>query len=223
MPSQPSPQEQPPSHRSALTLAIASASSVVAAIVVSKIWGPGTLIGAAATPVIVTLVGEGLKKPAEKITVVRVSPSGTEVHERNPPPPPVAGALAERSVHRSRRKPLLIALATGLAAFVIGAVVLTSSELVFGNASLTSGDQRTTVFGGPARRAAPEKDTVTTTTTTSPTATTETQTETVPAPAAPRPAKPAPGQAAPSGATAPSGPTSPSAAPVAPGSGTTGP
>ncbi len=191
MPSQQDSQEQPSSGPSLLTLLVASASSVVAAIVVSRIWGPGTIIGAAATPVIVTFVGELLKKPAEKITVVRVSPTGTQVHERaaptSPPSerggplsPPSASGMAARSEHRSRRRPLIIALATGLVAFVIGAVVLTSSELVFGDASVASGGKRTTVFGGHAeKRSSSRKQEPATPTTTA----TETKTTTEPAPA----------------------------------------
>jgi hypothetical protein len=50
---------------------IASASSLVAAVVVSKIWGGGTLVGAAVTPVIVALVSEGLRRPAQVVTTVR--------------------------------------------------------------------------------------------------------------------------------------------------------
>lgn len=221
MPSQPSPQEQPSSRPSVLTLVIASASSVVAAVVVSKVWGPGTVIGAAATPVIVTFVGELLKKPAEKITVVRVSESGTEVQERAAPPG--AGELGERSVHRSRRKPLLIALGTGLVAFVIGAAVLTSSELVFGDASVASGDKRTTVFGGDAPKRTPDAERAVPPTATGPTMSTETQTESVPAPVEPTVTTTAPQTAAPSETTPPSDPSTPSAAPVAPESGPTGP
>lgn len=198
---------------------IASASSVVAAVVVSKVWGAGTLIGAAATPVIVTFVGELLKKPAEKITVVRVSESGTEVQERAAPPG--AGELGERSVHRSRRKPLLIALGTGLVAFVIGAAVLTSSELVFGDASVASGDKRTTVFGGDAPKRTPDAERAVPPTATGPTTSTETQTETVPAPVPPTVTETTP-RPAPSGTTPPSGPSSP-ATPAAPGSGPTEP
>lgn len=216
MPSQPDPQEQPSNRRGLLTLAIASASSVVAAILVSKLWGPGTIIGAAATPVIVTFVAELLKKPAEKITVVRVSSTGTQVHERTAPPPatsPGAGAAPEPRERRSRR-PLVFALATGLAAFVIGAVVLTSSELVFGDASLASGG--TTVFGGgtpersDSREKEPEGPTGPTETTTVPAPArppAETVTETAPEETTPPPRT---GTSGPTGATAPgTGPTTP--------------
>ena len=50
---------------------IASAASVAAAFVVSRVWGPGTVYGAAATPVIVALVSELLHRPAQAIETVR--------------------------------------------------------------------------------------------------------------------------------------------------------
>ena len=217
MPSQPSPQEQPSNRPGLLTLAIASASSVVAAVLVSKLWGPGTIIGAAATPVIVTFVAELLKKPAQKITVVRVSSTGTQVHERTAPPPPPtspgAEAAPERGERRSRR-PLVFALATGLVAFVIATVVLTSSELVFGDASLASGG--TTVFGGGT----PERSTTREEEPEGPTGPTETTT--VPAPVPP-PAETvtetAPEETTPPPRTGTSGPTGP----TAPKTGTTTP
>jgi hypothetical protein len=226
MPSQQRPPAQPTSGPSLLTLAIASASSVVAAIVVSRIWGPGTIIGAAATPVIVTFVGELLKKPAEKITVVRVSPTGTQVHERAAPtserdvplsPPPAPG-MAAPSEHRSRRRPLAIALATGLLAFVIGAVVLTSSELVLGNASVASGDRRTTLGGGGTKESArkeKEKKAPATPTTSTPT---ETKATTVPAPSTTTSAPTTPTETTP-----PAVPPDPTATDPAPGTGPTAP
>ena len=228
MPSQPHPQEEPSSGPSLLTLAIASASSVVAAILVSKIWGPGTIIGAAATPVIVTFVGELLKKPAEKITVVRVSPTGTEVHERATPasPPSERGAprspqsastMAARSVHRSRRRPLAIALATGLLAFVIGAAVLTSSELVLGDASVASGDRRTTLGGGGTTESSRKEKKKPATPTTS----TKIETTTVPAPTTPTTTTPAP--TTPTVTATPAVPTDPAPTVPAPGTGPTAP
>ena len=84
MPAQPLAPETPSNRLSVLTLVIASVSSVIAAVVVSRVWGPGTLFGAAATPLIITLVGELLRKPAEVITVVR-TPAGTQVREPGAP------------------------------------------------------------------------------------------------------------------------------------------
>ncbi|MCW3012840.1 MAG: Fe-S oxidoreductase, partial [Solirubrobacterales bacterium] len=203
MPSQPSKQEQQGSGISLLTLMIASASSVVAAIVVSRIWGPGTLIGAAATPVIVTLVSEALRKPAEKVTVIRMTPSGTQVHEAAPGQPrPRAGAAdvseeptmvagPEVPVRRRSRPALAVALATGLVAFAIGAFVLTGTELVFGDAA--SGGGGTTYFNrgdGAGSRATPQEEEPPARTTSTETQTTTTGTETVPAPAPAAPADP---------------------------------
>lgn len=49
------------------TLAIASASSAIAAIVTSRLWAAGTPIAAAMTPVLVTIVSEMLHRPTAKI------------------------------------------------------------------------------------------------------------------------------------------------------------
>lgn len=215
MPSQPLAPETPSNRLSVLTLVIASVSSVIAAVVVSRVWGPGTLFGAAATPLIITLVGELLRKPAEVITVVR-TPAGTQVREPGAPrlreiDP---GALeagdtvvaAPAAARRPRRPALLVALGTGLVAFVIGIVLLTSGELVLGGSSVGSEDKRTTVFGGPAR---------TTVERPAETVTTETTTTTVPAPAPPPTTEPAPDTTteapptAPGAATGPTGPSGP--------------
>ena len=67
------------------TLAIASVSAAVAAIVVSRIWASGTPIAAAATPVVVTILKEMLDRPtakmAEKVTVSTRALPDTEVRE----------------------------------------------------------------------------------------------------------------------------------------------
>jgi hypothetical protein len=196
---------------SASTLMIASASSAVAAIVVSKLWGGGTLIGAAATPVIVALVSEALRRPARAIDTVRTVRSarfdpvaegrrglaeGDFDRARRPPVPAAAQAEAERRVHRASgprlrlpRPRVIAAIATGLVAFVVAGVVLTGSELVFGKSSLTSSGRRTTYFGGaPAKTSAKDKakttDTTSTTTTTTPTTSTAAPATMTPAPPA---------------------------------------
>jgi hypothetical protein len=61
---------------SVTTLMIASLSSLAAALVVSRLWGGGTLLGAAMTPVIVALVSEGLNRPAKAIGTVRQTRAG---------------------------------------------------------------------------------------------------------------------------------------------------
>jgi hypothetical protein len=181
---------------SASTLMIASASSAVAAIVVSKIWGGGTLIGAATTPVIVALVSEALRRPARAIDTVRTTRSarfdpvaegrrglaeGDLDRARRPPMPAAAQAEAERRVHRASgprlrlpRPRVIAAIATGLVAFVVAGIVLTGSELVFGKSSLASSGRRTTYFGGSSSSSRAKDKTKTTTTDTTPTTTTPT-------------------------------------------------
>ncbi|MDX6723791.1 MAG: hypothetical protein QOD73_2195, partial [Solirubrobacteraceae bacterium] len=207
---------------SAGTLMIASASSLVAALVVSKIWGGGTLIGAAVTPVIVALVSEGLRRPAQVVTTVRdtrsarfdpveegrrglregdlaqarrAAPGDPEPRfsrpapgeQRTPRPPRAAPAAAtdaartpSRSPLRSRRA-ILAAIATGLIAFVVAGVLLTGSELVFGNSAVTSSSQRTTLLGGRSSTAKKTTNTDTTTTPTTTSTTPTTATTTTPA------------------------------------------
>jgi hypothetical protein len=98
---------------SVTTLMIASASSLVAALVVSKVWGGGTLIGAALTPVIVAIVSEGLRKPADVIVTVRQTRTsavydpvaegrrGLAEGDLSSARPARPGAVAERRVHRT--------------------------------------------------------------------------------------------------------------------------
>jgi hypothetical protein len=180
---------------------IASASSAVAAIVVSKIWGGGTLIGAATTPVIVALVSEALRRPARAIDTVRTARAARfdpvaegrrglaegDLERARREVPAAAQAEAQRRVHRSSggglnlrlpRPRVLAAIATGLVAFVIAGVLLTGSELVFGPSSVASSGRRTTYLGGSTK--ASTKKNTTKTTTTGTTTTTKTTTTTTP-------------------------------------------
>jgi hypothetical protein len=50
------------------TLIIASVASAAASFAASRIWGPGTLISAAATPVVVALVSEFLRRPVQTVS-----------------------------------------------------------------------------------------------------------------------------------------------------------
>ncbi|MBA2349199.1 MAG: hypothetical protein H0V81_12975 [Solirubrobacterales bacterium] len=209
--------------RRLLTIAIASVSSAVAALVVSRVWGPGTIIGAAATPIIVTLVGDALLRPAEKIRVVSVTATGTRVRQGAVPLEPREGTASSGSVAltepggRARRRGRLIALATGLVAFVIGVGLLTSSELLFGESSVV-GEKRTTVFGGSSSDSQQQEEGQETDPRTPETSTptvTQTTTTTTPAPAPPDTTQ-----------TAPTEPVPPTAVPepaAPPTSGTTGP
>jgi hypothetical protein len=50
------------------TLIIASLASAAASFAASRIWGPGTLISAAAPPVVVALVSEFLRRPVQTVS-----------------------------------------------------------------------------------------------------------------------------------------------------------
>jgi len=142
------------------TLAISAGAAVAAAVIVPMIWERGTLIATAMTPVIVALVSEGLRKPAEKITAVnplgtRRSATGAAVRDPEfDPLPPGEGdvtvgdddpfGLRGRAPVKHHWK---IALATGGVAFAIAVVGLTMSELVFGGPATKDGGS-TTFFPG---------------------------------------------------------------------------
>jgi hypothetical protein len=234
----PSDRQQASSGLSATTLMIASASSVAAALVVSRIWGPGTLIGAATTPVIVTLVSEALRRPATVISTVRETRSGRfdpvaegraglregDLEQARSPIP--AAAVAERRVHRASggvaggrggsrlrlpRPRVIAAVATGLVAFVVAGVFLTGSELVLGK-SVVSSSKRTTYI--PVHRSTPSSTTKDKTDTTkSDTTTTTTPTTTT----APTQTQPPPAATTP---TAPPAQAAPPPATTAPPAGT---
>src|SRR5215216_22586 len=146
------------------TLVISALAAVAAAVIVPMIWERGTLIATAMTPVVVALVSEALRKPAEKITAVtplvtRRSATGAAVRdpEFDPLPPEereAAPAPREDDPFGLRSRPPVvrrhhwkIALATGVAAFAIAAVALTTSELVLGGPATREGG-RTTLIGG---------------------------------------------------------------------------
>jgi hypothetical protein len=145
------------------TLVLSSLGAVAAAVIVPLIWDRGTLIATAMTPVIVALTSEALRRPAEKITAVtprvtRRSATGAAVRapEAFDPLPPdqreAAPAVRDDDPFELRRRPPVrhhwrVAVATGAVAFVVGALALTTSELVFGGPA-TKESGRTTLFGG---------------------------------------------------------------------------
>ena len=183
------------------TLVISSAAAVAAAVIIPTFWEQGTLVATAMTPIIVALVSEGLRRPAEKITAVtpkvaslRARPVTSEPEpEPFDPLPPTERDLAPSArpddpyglrTRGLRPKPhhWRIALATGLAAFAIAVVGLTASELVFGGPA-TRETGRTTIFGGADRNRADEaEETPEATTTPSATATPEAEETPVPTP-----------------------------------------
>lgn len=105
---------------SLVTLIIASAASAAAAFVVSRVWGTGTLIGAAATPIIVAVVTELLRRPAKRLPEI----AGPPAPRPGPRGETGAGPGREPPVHVYRSGPRgrewrIVAL-TALAAFGIG-------------------------------------------------------------------------------------------------------
>jgi len=147
------------------TLVIASLSSVAAAIFIHEFWQGGAILGAAITPIIVSIVSELLRKPTETVTTV--------VAQRRPGTPRTAAAgpavptgasrapTATRTVRdddpfglrpergrRVRRRRLGLAFATGLVAFVVAGFLLTGTELVIGNPLGGSGGASTASDGG---------------------------------------------------------------------------
>lgn len=216
------------------TLLISAAAAVAAAVVVPLIWERGTLVATAMTPVIVALVSEGLRKPAEKITAVtprvtrrtatgaalrRFDPDAARTRhpesvgargrgpERYEPDIPAGGVSAHdpfglREADGPRRNWWKIGLATGLLAFVIGASVITLSELAGGGS--VAGHERTSLFGGSTS----DEATPTPTATPEPSATatpeaTVTPTPTPSATATPSPTAPPVTQAAPTATATP--------------------
>jgi hypothetical protein len=168
-----------------LTLIIAAIASVIAAIVVSKVWQSGTLWATAMTPVVVALVKETLERPAQRVRESTIIPrhpqTGEELIVEDVEPGPFPSARPHPAGYKTygiRRKHWKLAILTGLAAFAIGVLILTVPELVAGRSIFHSGKD-TTVFGGTRRRSQAKQQTRTQTVTT--TVPAQTQTTTTPA------------------------------------------
>lgn len=153
------------------TLVIASLSSLAAAYFIHTFWEGGAILGAAVTPVIVALVGESLRKPAQ---VVKARTGRTQEQEAVEPPPVVDPTLRaedrfgiweeQRPRMAARRKfHLGLAIATGLIAFAIAAFALTGAELVLGGAS--DGDKFRVIPGKQQKKDSGSSNSTTTTTT----------------------------------------------------------
>ena len=176
------------------TLAIASAGSLSAAIVTSRLFPPGTIYASALTPVIVAAVSEMLNRPADRVSefrrqrrtlVMEASRSryGEEAGALRGAPEFAQGEAADEElgtlsgngtgheapirIHGRTRSRLLhpkVWIVTGLAAFAIAAAVVTLPELIFGGAVASS--HRTTFFGGGSSSRSTQTQTTTTPTTT---------------------------------------------------------
>ena len=182
---QPVPPPPPPRGGfSLLTLIIAAVASVVAALVVSHFWQSGTLWATAMTPVVVALVKESLERPARRVREATIVPRhrdpGEELIVEEVEPGPYPSSRPEPAGYRTygiRRKHWRLAILTGLAAFVLGVLILTVPELVAGRSIIHSGKD-TTVFGGSRRKSSAKQQTKTQTVTT--TVPSQTQTTTTP-------------------------------------------
>jgi hypothetical protein len=148
------------------TLLISSLAAVAAAIVVPMFWERGSIIATAITPIIVAVVSEVLNRPAAAIKtaaprVTRRTATGAAVRSRTPTgvgargdgpeqlPPRRDDPFGLYAQERPRnRRPLKIALLTGLLAFVIGAGVVTASELALFGHSVGQSKRSTGLFGG---------------------------------------------------------------------------
>ena len=136
------------------TLAIASLSSLAAALVVHKVWGGGAIVGAAVTPVIVGIVGEALRHPVDRLAAPRDGGRRLPADRAHDVPPASRErgddpfGLWEQDRRRGSRGRtwLVLGLVTGVIGFAIAAFFLTGSELVFGGS--VAGPRKTTIFGG---------------------------------------------------------------------------
>ena len=188
--------KQPRSGISLQTLIIASVASAAASFVVARVWGPGTLIGAATAPVVVALVSEFLRRPvrtvaetAKKVPTARIVPAVRERSGAASDPAPgqeASSRTATAPQAHGWRPSWRAALVTGLIAFVIVVGVYTVPDLLVGH-SITGNGQPTTFFGASSTgksKASPTTTVTRTTTTTiiktTPTTTTPTTTATTP-------------------------------------------
>jgi hypothetical protein len=152
------------------TLLISSLAAATAAVVVPTFWERGSVLATAVTPVVVAIVAELLNRQANAIKTVapkvaRRTGTGAAVRGVQPPGVGARGEGPERAgrwggtdtdpfglrteeLPRRRAFPWKLAIGTGLLAAVIGAAVVTVSELaVFGH-SVSRPNRSTSVFGG---------------------------------------------------------------------------
>jgi hypothetical protein len=175
------------------TLAIASAASLTAAMLTSRLFPPGTIYASALTPVIVAAVSEMLSRSHERVAQLRAERKTMVLTASGPADADAPDPEQTPEVRHYRRRGVLhpkVWVVTGVAAFTIALAALTLPELIFGGA--VAGDKRTTFFGGgssskqtttteaPVETTPQETVTETAPAQTPPTTTTETQTQTAP-------------------------------------------
>jgi cytoskeletal protein RodZ len=104
------------------------------------------VITTAVTPVVVALVGEGVRRPVDKIGAV-----ASTVTEKDMPEQENRSEKAKEQRPTRRHHHLRIALIIEALAFVIAVAAITAIELVGGD--WVSGSGRTTFFGGKSQHA----------------------------------------------------------------------
>ncbi len=155
------------------TLLISSLSAVAAAVIVPYFWERGSLFAVAVTPIVVALVTEALNRPTKVITkaaprVTRRTASHTAKPVKGVDEPERVSRWGDdddpfglRSPEPKRRRfPWKLGVVTGLVAAVIGAAVVTASELAIFGHSVSGKERSTSVFGG-SRDATDEQETPT--------------------------------------------------------------
>lgn len=136
------------------TLVIAIAAATAAALITSRLWARGAVLSTALTPLIVAIVSELLRRPADRVSQLRASRQASKADAaapggERPDEGMVTPAQPTREpvhVYGRGRVHLKLVLATGAIAFAIAAAALTLPELIFGGAVATN--QQTTLFGG---------------------------------------------------------------------------
>ena len=150
MPSTGSPAREPRETRAGIspqTLIIASVASAAASFTVARLWGPGTLAGAAAAPVIVALVAEFLRRPVRTVAATAKRVPTARHPDTRPRPDPRPHPDGRPQPHTTRRRPRWrAAVATGLLSFAIVVGVFTVPDLLAGH-SITGNGRQTTFFG----------------------------------------------------------------------------
>ncbi len=140
------------------TIVPASLASVAATFLLARLGLTGTLLGAALIPIIIAVVRELSRLPAESVAkVTKRSLGGSEAETPTPSPggedsPPEPGATwASRLSLLSWRRVLL----AGAAAFAITIAVFTIPELALGESVV---DDRRTTFFTPTSSETPDQD-----------------------------------------------------------------
>jgi hypothetical protein len=150
------PESQRDTNFSPATLIIGSVSSAAAAVVVHEIWRAGAILGAAATPVLVALFAEALRRPAERVTVRTRRTPARRASLLHPSMPRDVSREPIR-VYRSRPR-WRLAVLTGLAAFALGAAGLTVSEALLQRSVADRGAGTTLFDTRPPDRAGPSTE-----------------------------------------------------------------